>query len=64
MFQGFPIFPEIYPINRRTFRILTSLGVEVVAMTRANFSDESALVYTGVSSYTRCTLLRLVGCRV
>ena len=40
-------------MERRTFRILTSLGVEVVAMTRANFSAESAEVYTGVSTYTR-----------
>jgi len=41
-------------VGELTFRIFTSLGVDVVAMTRANFSEESALAYTGVSSFTRC----------
>lgn len=42
-------------------RILTSLGVNIVAMTRANFSAESAAQYTGVSSFTRCVYEVKVG---
>eukprot|EP00286_Rhodomonas_abbreviata_P023536 CAMPEP_0181311544 /NCGR_PEP_ID=MMETSP1101-20121128/13196_1 /TAXON_ID=46948 /ORGANISM="Rhodomonas abbreviata, Strain Caron Lab Isolate" /LENGTH=668 /DNA_ID=CAMNT_0023418287 /DNA_START=84 /DNA_END=2090 /DNA_ORIENTATION=- len=34
--------------------IFANLGVEVIAMTHANFSLNSAAVYSGGSSYTRC----------
>ena len=36
------------------YEILSNLGADVVALTRANFTAESKAVYKGASSFTRC----------
>eukprot|EP00286_Rhodomonas_abbreviata_P025844 CAMPEP_0181313226 /NCGR_PEP_ID=MMETSP1101-20121128/14134_1 /TAXON_ID=46948 /ORGANISM="Rhodomonas abbreviata, Strain Caron Lab Isolate" /LENGTH=494 /DNA_ID=CAMNT_0023420163 /DNA_START=273 /DNA_END=1753 /DNA_ORIENTATION=+ len=41
-------------VGEMTHKILTSLGVNVIALTRANFSQEVFQVYEGSSSFTRC----------
>jgi len=36
------------------YEILSNLGPDVIALTRANFTAESRAVYKGSSSFTRC----------
>ena len=36
------------------YEVLSSLGADVVALTRANFTAQSRQFYKGSSSFTRC----------